>query len=307
MDLHATPLRAFLAVAEAQSFTRAAEELNMSQPALSAKIKELERRLGFDLLKRSKRHVELSPGGRSFLAHARRMVLETEWMHQKIRDIRTNAVRIGVPYYSSNIPARTRLTDDFIARHGADGIEIIGMSHDRLYRALAYEDIDLALVLEPEDQWFDSAISPASETGLESHVIASRELQLSVPRSSDLFEKAAISKADLNGLQIASISRVHGVALSEAIARFLDTCGATQFKLPESNASSTIRLARRLQVPAVCLGWFLEDSEGDRADSRIIPFVEGAIRTQFVIRRRAELLRPLAETFWTTATKASLC
>ncbi|KCZ86110.1 LysR family transcriptional regulator [Hyphomonas adhaerens MHS-3] len=303
MDLHATPLRAFLAVADAQSFTRAAEELNMSQPALSAKIKELERRLGFDLLKRSKRHVELSPGGRSFLAHARRMVLETEWMHQKIRDIRKNAVRIGVPYYSSNIPARTGLTDDFIANHGADGIEIIGMSHDRLYRALAFEDIDLALVLEPEEHWFDSAISPAAETDLRGHVIESRELQLSVPESSDLYGKTVIEAADLEGRSVASISRVHGVALSEGVARFLNAHGATQFKLPESNAVSTLRLARRLQVPAICLGWFTEDTETCGQNSRTLPFEEGGIKTHFVIRRRSDSLRPLAETFWTAATR----
>ena len=48
MDLNAGPFRAFLKVAELESFTRAAEALNISQPALSASIKELERIRGWN-------------------------------------------------------------------------------------------------------------------------------------------------------------------------------------------------------------------------------------------------------------------
>lgn len=301
MDLNAVPLRAFLAVAEARSFTRAASELNMSQPALSAKIRELERQLGFALLNRTRRHVELSPEGRSFLAHARRMVLETEWMHQKIRDIRRNAVRIGVPYYSSDISARVQITDDLIMRLGAEGIAVVEMSHDRLYRALAVEEIDLAVVFEPEERWFDSAITPTAAAGLIGEVIESRELQLEVPSSSVLFGKAVVQMSDLEGCSVASINRVHGVALSEGIARFLDMWGAKQFKLPEANARSTLRLARRFQVPAVSLGWFRPDP-APYGDSRLIPFEGGGIVTRMVVRRRSERLRPPAEACWKTVT-----
>jgi acyl-CoA dehydrogenase len=46
LDIHAMPLRAFLKVAELRSFTRASQTMHISQPALSATIRELERRLG---------------------------------------------------------------------------------------------------------------------------------------------------------------------------------------------------------------------------------------------------------------------
>jgi DNA-binding transcriptional LysR family regulator len=59
-------LKSFLAVAEGLSFTRAAEKLHLSQPALSARIQELESNLGVTLLERSRRSVRLTPAGLSF-------------------------------------------------------------------------------------------------------------------------------------------------------------------------------------------------------------------------------------------------
>ena len=53
-------LRAFVAVAEELNFSRAAERLYLSQPALSRQIRMLERLVGCELLLRSTRHVELT-------------------------------------------------------------------------------------------------------------------------------------------------------------------------------------------------------------------------------------------------------
>ena len=100
MDLNAGPFRAFLKVAELESFTRAAEALNISQPALSASIKELERRLGFPLFERSSRRVCATREGEALLVNAKRVVIETDWLQQRVRDIRDNELRIGVQHRS---------------------------------------------------------------------------------------------------------------------------------------------------------------------------------------------------------------
>jgi DNA-binding transcriptional LysR family regulator len=60
----------FLTVVEEASFTRAAELLHVSQPALSHQIKALERSVGGALLERMPRGVRLTPMGRAFLPHA---------------------------------------------------------------------------------------------------------------------------------------------------------------------------------------------------------------------------------------------
>lgn len=60
----------FLAVVDADSFTRAAEALHVTQPALSHQLKALERQVGGELVERLPRGVRLTPMGRAFLPHA---------------------------------------------------------------------------------------------------------------------------------------------------------------------------------------------------------------------------------------------
>ena len=71
-------LRAFLAVYDLASFHKAAELLNLSQPALSRRIQGLEARLGTPLLERSTRHVFPTTAGRKLEPMARRMLEELD-------------------------------------------------------------------------------------------------------------------------------------------------------------------------------------------------------------------------------------
>ncbi|WP_066367498.1 LysR family transcriptional regulator [Herbidospora mongoliensis] len=71
MDAHLRDLRYFVAVAEDLHFTRAAERLFVSQPALSKQIRALERHLGFSLFDREPAGVTLTPQGAALLPVAR--------------------------------------------------------------------------------------------------------------------------------------------------------------------------------------------------------------------------------------------
>jgi DNA-binding transcriptional LysR family regulator len=63
-QVESRPLRHFLAVARALNFSRAAEELSISAPALSRTVAQLEAQLGVTLFERSTHHVELTTAGR---------------------------------------------------------------------------------------------------------------------------------------------------------------------------------------------------------------------------------------------------
>ncbi|MEM6413131.1 MAG: LysR family transcriptional regulator [Pseudomonadota bacterium] len=70
-------LRYFLAVAEEESFSRAAKRMNMSQPPLSMQIQKLENELGVSLFIRGKRKISLTPAGSALIINAKRL-LESE-------------------------------------------------------------------------------------------------------------------------------------------------------------------------------------------------------------------------------------
>ncbi|MDF2662761.1 MAG: transcriptional regulator, LysR family, partial [Paenibacillus sp.] len=64
-------LLVFITVAEKKNFTRAAEELHMTQPAVSQYIQMLERNAGTKLLDRSSKHVQLNKAGEIVYHHAK--------------------------------------------------------------------------------------------------------------------------------------------------------------------------------------------------------------------------------------------
>ncbi|MFI1564438.1 LysR family transcriptional regulator [Streptomyces sp. NPDC020490] len=74
MDVHLRDLRYFVAVAEELHFTRAAERLYVSQPALSKQIRVLERQLGFRLFDRNPGRLTLTAQGEALLARARTLL-----------------------------------------------------------------------------------------------------------------------------------------------------------------------------------------------------------------------------------------
>jgi DNA-binding transcriptional LysR family regulator len=84
MDVHVRELRYFLAVARELSFTRAAEELYVSQPALSKQIRTLERQLRVDLFERTPGGVRLTRAGTALVPYAEHMVDDWEAAKQSL-------------------------------------------------------------------------------------------------------------------------------------------------------------------------------------------------------------------------------
>ena len=71
-------VRYFVAVAEERNITRAAERLHISQPALSAAVRQLEQQLGVDLLDRSDRVLGVTPAGTLLLEEGRALLASAD-------------------------------------------------------------------------------------------------------------------------------------------------------------------------------------------------------------------------------------
>jgi DNA-binding transcriptional LysR family regulator len=90
MDLR--HLRTFVAVAEQRHFARAASLCNLSQPAVSHQIAQLESELGSKLLNRAARRVSLTVSGEVFLEEARRILAAVDRAHERMQEVARGAV-----------------------------------------------------------------------------------------------------------------------------------------------------------------------------------------------------------------------
>lgn len=138
---------AFVAVADALSFSSAGERLGLSSSAVSQLVGELEATLGFRLFDRTTRRVALSSAGRDFLAPAQTALTHLRLAEAAAGDVRNRAagiVRIGAPpiLASMALPAAVR---DFRQARPKVAIHIrdvpIGLIVDRVSAG----DLDLAL------------------------------------------------------------------------------------------------------------------------------------------------------------------
>ncbi len=82
MDLN--QLRGFFEIAREQSFTRAADKLFLTQPAISLRIKSLEEELGEPLFERQRRNIRLTPAGEILYQRALKIFVELEEIRTEI-------------------------------------------------------------------------------------------------------------------------------------------------------------------------------------------------------------------------------
>lgn len=110
-------LRAFVAVAEEGSFTRAATRLGMTQPPLSRAVQNLERRIGRPLVDRTQRGARLTPAGHAMLTRAHQILALADGSVSQVRSIADGTVGslvIGYTAMSARAvlgPLVRRLTD----------------------------------------------------------------------------------------------------------------------------------------------------------------------------------------------------
>lgn len=148
------PLRqvsTFVCLAETQSFRRAAERLQLSQPAVSAHIRELERQVGVALVHRTTRHVSLTAEGKAFAVRAKRALEELAMASEDLRELA--AVHRGRVVVACIVPMMATVMPKAIQRihelHPGLEIEIWDVLSGQLDQLIARGEADLALGPRP--------------------------------------------------------------------------------------------------------------------------------------------------------------
>jgi len=139
---------AFVQVAKHQSFSRAAEVLQLTQPSITARIQALERELSEELFERSGRGVKLTDGGRVFLPYVERILQTLQEGRAAVEDVRN--VQLGSLRLGSALTVSTyvlpKILHDFCQQFpGVDVVVRTGRS-EQVLNMLLSDEVQVALV-----------------------------------------------------------------------------------------------------------------------------------------------------------------
>jgi DNA-binding transcriptional LysR family regulator len=134
-------------VARHGSFRRAAEELHISQPALSETVRKLERELGVDILDRRRSGATVSAEGRELLPHIQNAIEAVDRLRRVAGDQHRNSrmVRLGT-VTAATVPLMTPTIHQFRESHPTTQVEIVTAQQEQIHRALLEGGMDLGLV-----------------------------------------------------------------------------------------------------------------------------------------------------------------
>lgn len=190
-------LEAFVAIADYGSFQRAADSLDLSQAALSHRLRKIEEDLGTALLARSSREVSLTPVGQGLLPEARRLLKELQDTYESVRvGAQRQAKRLAfacLPSIANTILPRV-LSD--LGEHRPE---------------IAFEVLDIPVVRIAETvrngaAEFGVTILSAELTDLRLRPLVDEDYMLFMRHDHPLAAKPGVALEDLFGIPMARIS-----------------------------------------------------------------------------------------------------
>lgn len=223
-------LRHFLKVAELENFTRAAEQVQLSQPALSRSVGRLEEELGQPLFDRQARKVALTDAGRLLLDRARRILSLAEDAKAEICDdgetgrIRVGAIPTVAPYF---LPACLKSFQD---QYPHAQVIVQEETTDSLLKRVTDGDIDIAIAAMPiAVKYLD--VSPLFE----------EELLLVLSPDDPLVQKKTIAAREIEDRPFVLLGEAH--CLSDNVVSF---CSQKSFHPVTVERTSQLAMVQEL-------------------------------------------------------------
>lgn len=279
-------LRAFLAVIDLGGFHKAAEHLNMSQPALSRRIQGFEAAIGAPLFERSTRRVAMTAIGRGLEPLVRRMIDEFENSLLSIGDLGRHQQG------QVNIACIPTAAFYFLPR--------VVQAYNALYPRIRFRIVDegaaecLASVARGEVE-FGLNLFGASDPDLTFTPLTEDPFVLACRRDHPLADADELTWSDLKGIQLIGVSRASGnrVLLDSALSK---NGVQLQFLCEVNHLSTSLGLVEAGLGASVLPK--LATPQGDHPIIVTKPIVGPVVsRTIGIVERRRSRLSPAAQRF----------
>lgn len=242
-------LEIFVGVARTRSFTRAAEELYTSQPAVSRAIAQLEARLGVELFQRTTRSVTLTSSGSLLLPAAQEVINSIGRLRHRAKMVaegQIGVVRLGVPP-NVNFLAMADLMAA-VART-SPGVAVVPSEQpsDLQVAMLRSGELDIGVLRHPFDEqglaWVDLVSEPLMVYLAETHPLAHRPV---------------LTLQDLSGERLVSYFS------SQFVHHLLDACLAGGFVPSEVKGAAQLSTQLALIASGMYVGLFPHRSDGEQ-------------------------------------------
>ncbi|MFS2153349.1 LysR family transcriptional regulator [Rhizobium sp. Rhizsp42] len=256
-------LEFFIALANEKHFGRAAEECGVSQPSLSAAIRQLEDQLGVILVQRGSRFQGLTPEGQRVLEWARRIVGDARTMRQEMRAARSGLaghIRIAaIPTALSMLP---QLTAPFQERHPDVTFSIVSRNSLQVLSMLENLEIDAGITyLENEPLGRVTSVPLFAE-----------QYNLITAAGSPLSDRESVTWKEVGDIRLCLLTA--DMQNRRIINQLLSEAGVTAQPTLESNSMIVLFSHVRTGRWASIMPRNVAKSFGFPAEIRMIPIVE---------------------------------
>ena len=279
-------LKVFETVARLSSHTRAAEELFLTQPAVSMQVKQLEKQLGVVLFEQLGKRIHLTEAGRETLHYARtveQQLDELEAILANLKGVSGGRLRISVASTANYfMPA---LLAEFSRRHSGVKASLDITNRQALVNQLTENTVDLVVMGQPP-----------TEVDVEAEVFLDNPLVIAAPPRHPLTREKRIPLKHLE--REVFLVREPGSGTRSAMERFFKKRGITIKTGMEIGSNEAIKQSVEAGLGLGLLSRATLEQEIALGRLAVLDVAEFPILRQwYVVHRRGKRLPPVAEAF----------
>jgi len=281
-------MRVFAAVSRHLSFTRAARELHLTQPAVSQQVKLLEREVGLPLFEHVGRRITLAPAGAELFAYvseALELLREAGESLAALRGLRRGVLKLGAvstaKYFAPS------LLSAFRDQYPEVAVKLAIANREEIIRQLAANEIDVVIMGRPP-----------RELETDATAFAKHPLVIIAPPAHPLCARKRMPLAALAGEEF--LIREEGSGTRASMEHVFRECQVPLRILMEISSNETIK---QLVIAGMGISFLSAHTVGLEIASRRLALLDVAglpiVRDWFVIHLREKQLAPIAAAFRT--------